>query len=427
MTSRVTVRMYNVGFGDCFLVQLHGAEGERPRAVLIDCGRHSGTLEDAPDFWDVVRQVVIDLPKVKGRPAIDVLVMTHRHRDHVHGFSKGEPWENVQVGEVWMPWTENDADPVAKALRELQHDAATRSYHALLTLRPGLSPAREIALNSITNQSAMTTLRGFKCPVRYLPDPLRPQATVVRGTGRDDLGLPADVIVHVLGPSRDKKTITTLDPPAGAAYLQLVPADPGEPEDATAQDVPAPWGGDWDLDADKFKDKVGPAASLLNRDFLDDVERAAATDAEGLAMSVDKALNGTSLVLLFEIGDQFLLFPGDAQWGTWQAMLADKEWMTNLKKVTFLKVGHHGSHNATPVEFVEKCLTNAKAMISVSPTVYDSKGWKQIPKKELMEAMRLKHRVGLLVRSDDPVPAEGLEIDPGGLWTEVSLDVKATP
>src|SRR6185437_8008044 len=35
------------------------------------------------------------------------------------------------------------------------------------------------------------------------------------------------------------------------------------------------------------------------------------------AVSLDRAINGTSLVLVFEFGDARLLFPGDAQWGTW--------------------------------------------------------------------------------------------------------------
>ena len=425
MTSRVTVRMYNVGFGDCFLMRLH-EEGERDRAILVDCGRHSGTLPDQPDFWDVVQQVVADLPRVDGHPVIDVLVMTHRHRDHVHGFSRKELWGDVQVGEVWMPWTENDADPLAKSLRALQHAAATRAYYALLTLRPGRSPAREIALNSITNEQAMETLAGFGTP-RYLPDALRPQATVLEGKDGPGLGLPAGVTVYVLGPSRDKKIITTLDPPAGAAYLRLVPAAPGEPEDATGEDVPAPWGGHWDLEVDEYKSKVGTAAELIDRDLLDELEQAAATDAEGLAMSVDKALNGTSLVLLFEIGDLCLLFPGDAQWGTWQAMLANEDWKDKLGKVRFLKVGHHGSHNATPVDFVEHYLHHAVAMVSVSATSYKTKGWKQIPKVELMEAMLLENRVDLLVRSDKREPAEGVELGPDDLWTEVAFDVHASP
>ena len=34
------------------------------------------------------------------------------------------------------------------------------------------------------------------------------------------------------------------------------------------------------------------------------------------AAALDNALNNTSLMLMFEVGDQYLLFPGDSQWGT---------------------------------------------------------------------------------------------------------------
>ena len=95
-----------------------------------------------------------------------------------------------------------------------------------------------------------------------------------------------------------------------------------------------------------------------------------------------------------------------------------------LKDVRFLKVGHHGSHNATPVEFVEGYLHDAVAMISVSPTAYKTKGWKEIPKDELMEAMQVAGRLDLLVRSDKPAPRSSrVTADPGGFWTEVTLDV----
>ncbi|MEA2973585.1 MAG: hypothetical protein QOG82_2043 [Actinomycetota bacterium] len=434
MTEPVRVRMYNVGFGDCFVVSIPGPE--RDHVVLVDCGRHSGTLMDEPPFWDVVERVVADLPRVDGKPTVDVLVMTHRHRDHVHGFSREELWRDVRVGEVWMPWTENDADPVARGLKEQQDASAARSFHALRAFGAGARPAVDIALNSITNQGAMDTLRGFGCPVRYLPDPLRPQGTVLTGRAGGGLGLPAGVTVHVLGPSRDRATITLLDPPPGSAYLRMVPAttldvafDAAAPYDSPPLDVPRPWAGDWDISRPEYEARVGAGgAPLVDDDLLAHLDAAACADAEGLAMSVDHALNGTSLVLLFEIGKLCLLFPGDAQWGTWKAMLANPDWEQKLKDVRFLKVGHHGSHNATPVEFVEGYLHDAVAMLSVSATAYETKGWKEIPKDELVEAMQAAGRLDLLVRSDKPAPrSPRVTSDPGGFWTEVRLDVDGEP
>jgi beta-lactamase superfamily II metal-dependent hydrolase len=53
------------------------------------------------------------------------------------------------------------------------------------------------------------------------------------------------------------------------------------------------------------------------------------------------AMNNTSLVLLFEVGNTCLLFPGDAQWENWQYALGQKKYLKLLKRVNFYKVGHH--------------------------------------------------------------------------------------
>jgi len=71
-----------------------------------------------------------------------------------------------------------------------------------------------------------------------------------------------------------------------------------------------------------------------------------------LVRFVDSALNNTSVILLFEVGDQKLLFPGDAQIENWQYVLdkakTDPEIKKLLTETTLYKVGHHGSRNATP-------------------------------------------------------------------------------
>ena len=149
-------------------------------------------------------------------------------------------------------------------------------------------------------------------------------------------------------------------------------------------------------------------------------------DAENLAFDVDNALNGTSLVLLIEIGNHSLLFPGDAQWGTWDVILNTPEWQSSLKRISFLKVGHHGSHNATPVGFVEGgYLHDATAMVSVADTVNTSEGWKAIPKTELLEALE-KAGVTRLVRSDKRIPkgaAAGIVRPKATNYTEIALPI----
>jgi hypothetical protein len=68
--------------------------------------------------------------------------------------------------------------------------------------------------------------------------------------------------------------------------------------------------------------------------------------------TLDDALNNTSLILLIDVGQKRLLFPGDAQIENWSWALKDAPEHEELKKllaaVDLYKVGHHGSRNATP-------------------------------------------------------------------------------
>lgn len=425
--TELTVRMYTVGFGDCFLLTFKTPK--RPYTMLIDCGRLSGSVNEGPDFWTVVQQLIDDLPVVDGHPHADIVVMTHRHRDHVHGFSRPDLWENVTAGEVWMPWTENPDDPTAIGLSKQQDAAAKNALGALKAFGVRSGGAYDLALNSISNAAAMDTLRGLtKRPIQYLPEKNASTATV-RDHSSSSAGdvLPPGVTVRILGPSHDPKVIGRLNPPKGQSYLRLAATD-DDPGGSDAATVPAPWGGRWDRPsaelAGAFATRLGLAQVKLDK-LLTDVRFGARSDAENLAFDVDNALNGTSLVLLIEVGEHSLLFPGDAQWGTWNVILNTPEWQKPLKRINFLKVGHHGSHNATPKDFVEGgYLHGATAMVSVAKTSNTSEGWKAIPKTELLEALT-SAGVTRLVRSDKPIRSAGRGISrpAGAVFTEATFAI----
>lgn len=67
-----------------------------------------------------------------------------------------------------------------------------------------------------------------------------------------------------------------------------------------------------------------------------------------LVRSLDKQLNNTSVILLFEAGGKKFLFPGDAQIENWEYALSQPDVVALLADVDVYKVGHHGSLNATP-------------------------------------------------------------------------------
>ncbi len=388
MSNRsVTIRMYNVGFGDAFLLLF--PDGNRPRRVLIDCGMHS--IGPGPrKMKEVVKQIVHDTTDADGKSRIDVVVATHRHQDHVSGFSQ-PLWNKVEVGEVWMPWTEHPTDPQARRIRETQSARANSLALSLARLNVDES-VMAIAQNNLTNRAAMTTLHaGFsgKPERRFLPTKRRRERSFTTPV------LPG-VKIHVLGPSRKEEVIRDMNPEKSESYLQflLTRAQPGDKR-------LRPFRSEWSVPLEDYRE------TYEHLEFTDRLKKkftkvGAGTEFD-LVTKLEKAVNGTSLLLMFVVGKAHLLFPGDAQWGTWKAALDDTEWRVLLSKTAFYKIGHHGSHNATPKSFVKKHLS--RRFFGMCSTRLTTK-WGDIPRLKLLEELRKKSN--RVVRSDtidvpDPV------------------------
>jgi beta-lactamase superfamily II metal-dependent hydrolase len=446
----VRVRMYDVGFGDCFLVFV-GAP-ERDHTVLVDCGTHTAGKARRP--FDEAVQGLLDDIEAEAGSRLDVVVATHRHRDHVHGF-RHQRWEDIEVGEVWLPWTEHPNDPVAKRLRDRQSASAMRLGLALDGLRAldaedrpaadRLAAAHAMLENSLTNEDAMDTLhhgfhgsptrwfleaaqvRAAETPRERIDQPDRPGGAAGPGSGSRPgqpgeraptfaaPGLPG-VTVHVLGPSRDEAVIRDMDPPDEEAYLSLGAADgmggPGGPSLRPLFDPT------WVIDERRWN--TDPAYDHLRSKALGAVVNAARGDVQAVAAALEQSVNGTSLMVALEVGRAMLLFPGDAQWGTWNDALSDPRRRTVLSRTTFYKVGHHGSHNATPRSFVEGVLHDARAVfVSVAPTSIES--WKHIPEQDLITALGTGP-ARLVVRSDEQAPDDpDLTTSGDGRWVELAL------
>lgn len=410
MPGEVSIRMYNVGFGDCFLVTLPTSGGDR--RILFDCGTMAAA--DRP-IEQVVARVLADVSAPGQRPRIDVVVCTHRHRDHITGFADGA-WSGVEVGEVWMPWTEDPEDPAAARIREAQTSlaAALETNVTALLASPGLSVAHrdelqralELAANATLNDRAMKTLhdgfRGGKSPRRYFPS----KAQDGKPEARYQTDLLPGVTVHVLGPSRDEAVIKDMDPPKGQSYLRSFGTSEAAGGATAPAAAPEPFAEEWWSDAQ---------ADLSDQDRAR-IEGYSDGFAGDVAAALEDAVNGTSLMLLLEIDGTFLLFPGDAQWGTWKAAMERPSSRKLLSAASFYKVGHHGSHNATPKEFVEK-LYAAGSRAMVSTRAFGS--WK-VPKEPLVTQLAARGPVARTDRMSE-APAGTFTVFDGGIETRVPL------
>jgi beta-lactamase superfamily II metal-dependent hydrolase len=391
--------MFDVGFGDAFLVEFPGPDTRRLK-VLIDCG-------------SIKKGKGGSIRSVAGRIAeeanhqIDVVVATHRHRDHVSGFSS-PLWSKVQVKEVWMPWTEHETDPEARRIRDLQSSLALALQDSDAQFGAG-SRVRDMAENSLANAAAMKTLHeGF------LGNPKRLFLPVPGGRTVGTSVLPG-IKVHALGPSRDVEVIRDMEPSGGEAYLNHLDALRGRTSGALK-----PFEEKWSLEHKPF-------AQLFRHLSLSRSERASVSAADAgtdqaIAVALEKAVNGTSLMLLFEVGETRLLFPGDAQMGTWKQVLGDPDWRKLLNGVCFYKVGHHGSHNATPKEFVERVIgQDFYAMASTCKI----KKWPDIPKEALLEALdKRSKRRSRVIRSDHSGQlAESSTISRGSGFVQLKIPI----
>jgi hypothetical protein len=155
----------------------------------------------------------------------------------------------------------------------------------------------------------------------------------------------------------------------------------------------------------------------LTRNQRDDLAQDTTVDALTAAASIANATNNTSLFFVVDVAGTKLLFPGDAQWGLWNAIL-DGPGATELLTGTRLyKVGHHGSHNGTDKHYARELMgDNATAMMSFHPV----RDWPSIPNPNLITELDRAHR--LLIRSDQRTSARNLT-STGNLVSEYTIDL----
>jgi hypothetical protein len=371
--------MYRPGFGDCFLITF-GADAQAKHA-LIDFGAHMhgeiGTMEGIMDNIELATEKKLAL-----------IVASHAHRDHISGFSKfADRFADFEIGEVWMPWTDDPKDKKAAALQK-KHLAL---YEKLDThLRVALkaterNPKYAASLNALSNlkgnESAMTELRrgfGTGAKPRFL----------AAGSSFRKVARVTGLSAEILSPPRNTEFFSRMDPPAAQQFLTA-------PGDTVGALRPFP---NYEIRKGEldYKAIVKDGQPLVPPSEIDDLRDLAAAPAERLALALDNVRNNTSLVILFRFQGKTLLFPGDAQWGNWQSWIGTDEAHQLIGEIDFLKIAHHGSENATPVDVVHALKKKGLAAM-VSTQI---KPFPTIPRIPLINELE-KHCGGkLAVRSD---------------------------
>ena len=323
---------------------------------------------------------------------------------------------------MWLAWTEDPNDPQAKRLKAQRGAAvsALQLSESRLRLSGADDSADQVAgvltsffgvASGSSTADALEFARGLTKPKppRYCSPsdaPIRPAGT--------------SATLYVLGPPRDEqllqKTDVAASSPEAYGLLQqlygiddsivdlahfasaLASVDPDAPFDAmqtipyaVAQQVPFFVQRYWGSDVDPAGD--GPDWRRVDTAFLE--------AAPALALQLDNATNNTSLVLAIQLdGGDVLLFPADAQVGSWLSWqnvswkIDDKTTVTApdlLAHAIFYKVGHHGSHNATlKAHGLELMNSLQVAMIPVNVQMAQAKKWMRMPLTALVDALKAK-------------------------------------
>jgi beta-lactamase superfamily II metal-dependent hydrolase len=440
---RARIRVYRHGLGDCILIRLPRRDGTDYK-IMIDCG----VAVAQPNGADGMKKVVRDIIATTGGK-IDVLAVTHQHWDHVSGFTQAEDeFKNLDVGEVWLAWTEDPDDPLATSLRA-DHAKAMAVLDA--SVQHMAAAGRSDRADEILTTLGLAAASGDKTKVAFdkaksmgkaRPQPRywQPDATQhVAGQQTEPIALgDPDVTIYALGPPYDAKAIRKTLPSKSAPETYELKIDGGNAmppnvlDALTCPDGPRP----------PFSHTVTiPIESARGMPFFMenywgseelnwrriDAEWLGAADQ--LALAMQSATNNTSLVLAIELGrGDVLLFAGDAQVGNWESW-QQRSWTVNgrtvtgpdlLKRAAFYKVGHHGSHNATLRQHGLEMMTALKtAIIPVDHAVAVKMRWGAMPLDSLVTALdtQTTHRN---LRTDITPPAtDGVEVT--DLYYEVTV------
>jgi beta-lactamase superfamily II metal-dependent hydrolase len=383
----IRIRMYRVGFGDCFLVTFPTADG--PKHVLVDCGVHNrgdiGTMD----------RVLEDIEAESGG-GLAIVIASHAHEDHISGFKTGEAmFRRLRIGEIWLPWSEDRGDPVARGLRAKLASLET-ALSARFAAMGADAPADVLDILANTsaarNQPTLDNLRrgfGTGATLEFL----------AAGVSKSDAGGIKGLGARILGPTRDEKFLRKMDPPKAERFP--MPMADGtetstaiEPFDTWISVDPATGTEDFHS---VFGGAVGPRLTAEQRQ---DLVRAVELSPEALAFALDRVTNNLSIVALFTFRGQSLLFAGDSQYGGWKSWIDGPDAGAALADVAFYKVAHHGSENATPKSALDRMGDGTMAaMLSTQELP-----WPSIPDKGLLDALALR-TAARYYRSDSlPLP-----------------------
>ncbi len=382
----VRIRMYNVGFGDCFLVTFrYSKTNPRERHVLIDFGSTAAPENKESQMLAAANDIV----ETTGH-RLDAVVVTHRHADHISGFATrkdGKGTGDVIAGIakdalIVQPWTEDPQLPIdarsrpaakrangnGKALSAM-HVQSLESMHSVaktIVSRIERLAAEEMEAGDDDAERnadkpagmAFGFGRALTNKLGFLGETNLKNLSAVRNL--QSMGNAHEYLSHGQPTQLSGKVLPGVDvhlfgPPTTAEYPQAASYAKQSSEYWSLQAAAMRAATSMSDDQKLFPNEPSVQGDRLPKSarwFARKLRAVQAQQLMELVRIVDDTMNNTSLILMFEVGGKLLLFPGDAQVENWDfALNHAKTKAANrklLRDADLYKVGHHGSLNATP-------------------------------------------------------------------------------
>ena len=432
--SKVRVRTYRHGLGDCHLVRFTKPDGS-PFHLLIDCGVVNRTKNPGPLMTGVAADIATETGGV-----LDLVVATHQHTDHLSGFEQARPaFDAMKMKRLWLAWTEDPANPLGKKIQQqlLNKLAAVREARSRLAAEKHPAARR---IDGVLDFFGTLGVQGEDTQVilDWLQDKseLPPE---YHGPGETFL-LPEvpNVRVYVLGPPKNADDLKITNPRKSkheGYEISLAASSEGFAEalgfstgDGDAE-MSHPFEKRHRITPAKARDAAffrthyfGPERETKQSQEWRRIDTAWLEAADQLALFLSDFTNNTSLALAFEFIDtgEVLLFPGDAQIGSWLTWHTMKWTFTEpggarrrvsigdlFARTVFYKASHHASHNGTlsglgaeQTGLEQMTDRNLVCVVPVDLAMSKEMGWdRTLPWEPLLTALRVKTR-GRLVLTD---------------------------
>lgn len=450
--THADVRMYRLGTGDCFVIKFFKGQEEKFK-MMIDAGVWQSTKSKLTPYIENLKEYVDN--------HLHLLVITHEHQDHVLAFERCKDLftNDFKVDQIWMGWTEKDGDPevenwkqeygqkkmaLAFAAKELEDAVESPAFQQQFA---GAPEAEKIIALREDFSEALTEFAKLHVDVRLTESArfglykggLRGMKVVKEQIADNNIQYfsPGDIVenmenaegikFYVLGPPALYEFVKKEHGGAGetydhnkelsesSAFAEAVLAFDREGGDTSPNRKMLPFDRIYAMGKDSQKAQVVESYHEKQNDWRR-IDFDWLFSAGSLALRMNSLTNNLSLALAIEFEDsgRVMLFPGDAEFGSWaswhtidwkEPARQEGKHLTEdlLNRTVFYKVAHHLSHNGTARRLGLEMMNHPDlaAMATLDYQVI-SKGWKNtMPNRAIIEELLKRSKGRLIIMNEE--------------------------